>query len=283
MSRRSVVLLGGPDSGKTNFVGRLWSALDARTGALASVGQPDDIRFVMETAEHLFQGRFAPRTEFADGRRDFEVTVTPAAGGSEADVLIPDIRGELWRQAVLNSEISADWMAELRGADGALLFLRVNSDQNVRPLDWVVSRGLLQRTGNAEDQKKLPTQVMLCELVRFLELSLTNRLDGSTPRLSVVVAAWDAVDQEKFGQGPESYIKREYPMFAGRLADTTRLDVRVFGLSVVGGDLTADAAYRAEFLESGMDGRGWVATKQESGAWQKNPDLTLPVAWVVGF
>lgn len=283
MSRRSVVLLGGPDSGKTNFVGRLWSALDARTGALVSIGQPDDIRFVMETAEHLFQGRFAPRTEFADGRRDFEVTVAPAAGGAEADILIPDIRGELWRLAVLNSEISADWMSELQGADGALLFLRVGSDQNVRPLDWVVSRALLRRTGNPEDQKKLPTQVMLCELVRFLELSLKKRPDGSNSRLTVVVAAWDAVDQEKFRQGPEAYIKREYPMLAGRIADTTQLDVRVFGLSVVGGDLTADEAYRTEYLETGMDGRGWVALQDADGEWHKNPDLTLPVAWVVGF
>ena len=81
MTRRSVVLLGGPDSGKTNFIGRLWSALDARKGALVAVGQPDDIRFVLDTAEHLFQGHFAPRTQLQDGRRDFEVTVAPPAGG----------------------------------------------------------------------------------------------------------------------------------------------------------------------------------------------------------
>jgi len=101
--------------------------------------------------------------------------------------------------------------------------------------------------------------------------------------LSVVVAAWDMVDAEQFQAGPEAYIRREYPMFAGRLVDTHLLDVRVFGLSVVGGDLTSDEAYRAEFLESGMDGRGWVTSRDPvSGDWKKNPDLTLPVAWVVG-
>ena len=101
MTRRSVVLLGGPDSGKTNFIGRLWSALDARKGALVAVGQPDDIRFVLDTADHLFQGHFAPRTQVTDGRRDFEITVAPAAEGAEADILLPDVHGELWRKAVI--------------------------------------------------------------------------------------------------------------------------------------------------------------------------------------
>ncbi len=283
MTRRAMVLLGGPDSGKTNFIGRLWSALDARKGALVAVGQPDDIRFVLDTADHLFQGHFAPRTQVTDGRRDFEITVAPAAGGAEADILLPDVHGELWRKAVISSEIPTEWMNELEGADGALLFVRIGSDLNVRPLDWVVSRALLQRFGHNEDQVTLPTQVMLCEMVRFLELSLKKRPDGTNPRLSLVVAAWDAVDVGKFAQGPVAYIKREYPMLAGKLADTQKLEVKVFGLSIVGGDLTADDAFRAEYLEAGMDGHGWVATQEANGGWQKNPDLTLPVAWVLGF
>lgn len=283
MTRRSVVLLGGPDSGKTNFIGRLWSALDARKGALIAVGQPNDIRFVLDTAEHLFQGHFAPRTQLQDGRRDFEVTVAPPAGEAEADIVIPDVHGELWRKAVVSSEIPAEWMNELKGADGALLFVRVGSDQNVRPLDWVVSRALLQKVGNLEEQTNLPTQVMLCEMVRFLELSLKKRPDGANPRLSLVVAAWDAVDAGKFAQGPLAYIKREYPMLAGKLADTQIIDVKVFGLSIVGGDLSADDTFRAEYLEAGMDGHGWVVTQEANGEWKKYDDLTLPVAWVVGF
>ena len=81
MIERSVILLGGPDSGKTNYVGRLWLALDARKGRLFAAMLPEDIGFVLDTAEHLFQGRFAPRSEHTDGRRDFEVIVEPASGG----------------------------------------------------------------------------------------------------------------------------------------------------------------------------------------------------------
>ena len=57
--------------------------------------------------------------------------------------------------------------------------------------------------------------------------------------------------------------------------------MRVFGLSVVGGDLAVDQAYREAFLEAGLDGHGWVAI-EDAGVWRKDDDLTLPVAWVVG-
>jgi hypothetical protein len=286
MSGRSVILLGGPDSGKTNYVGRLWPALDAKTGRIVAAKQPQDIGFVMDTAEHLFQGHFAPRTELTDSRRDFEVIVAPADGGEETAIVVPDISGELWRNAVINSEIAEDWMQELARADGALLFVRVGSDQDVRPLDWVTSRKLLAKIGqDDDDRQQLPTQVMLCELIRYLELKMADRPDGGSPRLAMVVSAWDRVDASTFKEGPEAFLAREYPLLAGRLKDSSRLDVRVFGLSVVGGDLKDDPAFRDTFLEEGLDQHGWVARRDPATAdkWEKVKDLTLPVAWAVGI
>ncbi|MNZ21005.1 hypothetical protein D3C78_380700 [compost metagenome] len=172
-------------------------------------------------------------------------------------------------------------MSELRRADAALLFVRVDSDQDVRPLDWVTSRNMLEKVGGEED-KGLPTQVMLCELIRFLEDSLANREDGGLPRLSVVITAWDRVDAEKFEQGPAAYLEREYPLVAGRLTDLEGLDVQIFGLSVVGGDLKHDPNYRQAFLETGLDGQGWAVVNDGDG-WRKDPDVTLPIAWAVGL
>lgn len=280
MMQRSLVLVGGPDSGKTNYVGRLWLALDARKGALVAARQPDDIGYVLDTADHLLQGQFAPRTEHAE-RRDFEVVVARPEGEDETRVLIPDIKGELWRKAVLNSEIEPAWMDHLEASDGALLFVRVQSDQNIRPLDWVTSRRLLKVLAQDEERSSLPTQVLLCELLRFLELTLARRPDGELPRVSIVVTAWDLVDAGVAAAGPVAYLAKEYPLLAGRLKDCEGLAIKVFGLSVVGGDLAADPAYREAFLEAGIHENGWVVT-ESSGVWQRDADLTLPVSWVVG-
>ena len=215
MSERSVILIGGPDSGKTNYIGRLWPALDAQQGSLVAAVQPTDIGYVLDTAEHLLEGRFAPRTHQNEDRRDFEIVVSPASGGWNTKIVIPDISGELWRDAVKNSEISEEWMEELKGAHGALLFVRVNSDQNIQPLDWVTSRNLLGKVGHDDDREKIPTQVMLCELIRYLELTLSVRPDGTLPRLSVIVSAWDLVDDETSKAGPNTYLEREYPLVGG--------------------------------------------------------------------
>ncbi|SDE47377.1 hypothetical protein SAMN05421548_15319 [Paraburkholderia lycopersici] len=99
-------------------------------------------------------------------------------------------------------------------------------------------------------------QVMLCELIRFLEISLVDRPDGERPRVSIV-SAWDFVDHEKFANGPRAWLEHEYPLLAGRLGDVNkRLNIRVFGLSVVGGDLKTGKGCREALQESGLGGRG---------------------------
>ncbi|MBB3139103.1 hypothetical protein FHS26_006884 [Rhizobium pisi] len=283
MTNRSVILLGGPDSGKSNYIGRLWPALDAKTGMVVATQQPADIGYVLDTADHLFQGRFAPRTEHNEERRDFEVPVALADGSHATSIVIPDISGELWQTAVRESEIAQDWLDELDRAHGALLFMRVGSDQDVRPLDWVTSRKLLAKIGQDEDREKLPTQVMVCEFIRYLELTMGNRGEEAKPRLSVIVAAWDRVDQKTFSDGPRVYLEKEYPLIAGRLRDTAKLEISFFGLSVVGGDLNDDPEFREQYLEKGLDEHGWVAVSDaETGHWVKDKDLTRPIAWAIG-
>ncbi|MEX2745794.1 hypothetical protein AB3480_31815 [Rhizobium mongolense] len=137
--------------------------------------------------------------------------------------------------------------------------------------------------GDDENRGKLPTQVMLCELVRYLELTMAKNNDSKPPRLSVIVAAWDRVDTATFERGPAAYLQKEYPLLAGRLADTKKLNVEVFGLSVVGGDLEVDAEFRDRFLETGLDNQGWVAVHDgKTNAWRRDNDLTLPIAWAIG-
>lgn len=278
----SIVILGGPDSGKSNYIARLWPALEEKAGELVMTVQPPDIDYVLEAAGHLFEGQFIQRSEQSDSRRTFEVTVAPRAGGAETKIVIPDVAGETWRNAVTEYDVPDDVRKDLLDATGALLFLREGSELNVAPLDVVTSRNLLAKLGPQVDQG-MPTQVMLCELVRFLGLTLARRPDGSRPRLAVVVSAWDLVGDDVGGRGPVAYLEKEYPMLAGRLADLEHMDVQVFGLSVVGGDL-GEEDFKAEFLEKGLDGHGWVSVPEpDGGGWRRVADVTKPIAWVMGI
>lgn len=325
MIRRSIVLLGGPDSGKTNYVGRLWPSFKKRKGVLRAERMPDDIAYVDGAVEHLMQGSFAPRSDrnLEVGRADFSISVRGANGeGALTELMVPDISGELWTRTVASFEISQEWLDVLNEAEGAVVFVRAFSDQNVKPLDWVTARNFLRLDADDElaveaaagggdepmaeadapmaeakqpsagdegrdavelpSEPDLPTQVLLCELLRYLNLCLANRADGGRPHVAVVVAAWDLLDAEVRAGGPIAYLRREFPLFAGRLADTGRLDVKLFGLSAVGGDLESDEEFRKRFLKQDITEQGWVVVEDEGGTWTEVADVMLPIAWAMG-
>ncbi|WP_295551223.1 hypothetical protein [uncultured Pseudacidovorax sp.] len=282
MKQRSILVVGGPDSGKSNFIGRAWLALDSGQHSLVATGMPENIEYVLETAEHICNGNFAPRTEHSEAARNVMIEVRAAEGSESARIVIPDIKGELWKTAVETCEIEAEWMDVLEEADGAILFVRCGSTENVAPLDWVTSGALLAKRTRPATQG-MPTQVMLCELLRFMEQKLACRRDGTAPRVSLIVAAWDKLDEATRIKGPEAYLAKEYPLLSGKLSDSP-LNVKVFGLSIVGGDLQDDPSYRASYLQGSVNEHGWVMTKADVGdEWCANPDLTLPIGWVVGL
>lgn len=288
MTDQSIILVGGPDSGKTNYLGRLWESLRSRTGLLAAPQAPVDIKYVEETLAHLLQGEFAPRSEKGmEGGHNFEIPVvrTGKAEGVSFHITVPDVSGELWKTAVETCELSDQWMTDLRAAAGALLFVRIGSDQNVEPLDWVNAAALLRimpHGGAPPDKRPLPTQVSMCELLRFMEHSLGTDNVGLRPRVAILVTAWDRLDADRAALGPTAFLKSEYPLFAGRLSDVQKLDVRVFGVSVVGGDFI-DPDFKQRFFEGDLKSHGYVV-EEVAGQVTTKADLTVPVAWVVdGF
>jgi len=288
MVDQSIILIGGPDSGKTNYLARLWKALNSQHGVLFAPNVPGDIRYVEEALAHLLQGIFAPRSDknFDEIKQSFSVPVvsTNDPSAEQIQVVVPDVTGELWQTAVETCELPEQWMSKLRNASGALVFVRIGSDQNVEPLDWVTADQLLKMSAvdicpEQKDIQKIPTQVLLCELIRFLEYSLAADLDNVRPRVAILVTAWDRLDMESRGKGPSAYIAEQYPLLAGRLNDISEFDIRVFGVSIVGGDFI-DPAFQEEFFRADLKDVGYVDL-EENGEVQTKSDVTLPVAWVI--
>lgn len=321
MSERAFILVGGPDCGKTNYIARLWESIRSTKGALVAPRPPQDIEFVEKALEFLLKGEFAPRShrDVAESTHSFEVSVHKAgeASGPLSDIVVPDVTGELWKRALETYEIPRTWMDSLANASGALLFVRVGSEENQEPLDWVTcakflgmrakaraareaqeaagaestpavtahvietpadDAGPVAEAGEKEGQVLIPTQIALCEFLRFLEFGLKRPQSGRRPRVAVLVAAWDRLDPQARSQGPMAYLRGQFPMFAGRLDDIETLDVKAFGVSVVSGDFE-DEEFKAAFFDKGLSEAGYVVTDDKPEEFV--PDLTLPVSWVM--
>lgn len=286
MTLKNIVLIGGPETGKTNYLARLWAALGEGDGILRAPKTPENIKYVEEALEFLLGGQFAPRTDNAldaDGS-GLEISVCTDDGddSTTVELVVPDVNGEMWRGAVENLELSSKWLDALGSASGVLIFLRAHSPLNVSPLDWVVAKDLLSAgAGGAEQQVGLPTQVVACELVRILEFARRQAKNAAKLRLAILISAWDLLDEEASDSGPEEFVNAQFPLLAGRLRDLSGIEVEYFGVSVVGGDLRQDEEFRKSFHQLPLNKRGYVAYKA-AGRIEMSPDLTLPVAWVVG-
>ena len=285
-ARDAIVMIGAPDSGKTNYLGRLWGALKAaENSCLRAAQQPDDIRYVFDALAHLLQGRFAPRTDtnvdVDESHCSIQVAWKQERKTEHAELIVPDVSGELWVNAMQTNELPASWLTSVRQSIGALLFVRVDSPLHIPSLDWVTARDHLE-VGGENEESQIPTDVQLCEFLRFLELFLGKDSDITKPRVAVLVAAWDIVDEGRAQQGPKAYLSHEFPLFADRLADVSAIEaeveVEVFGVSVVGGDFR-DEAFKDRFLAGSVNEFGYVVT--ELGAKSHRDDVTTPVRWVL--
>ena len=281
----SIVMIGAPESGKTNYLARVWEEMRGEKGPLRATRTDDDIVYVMDALSHLLQGKFAPRTEKGvEMVRGCSVEVAWEREGrtEQAELVMPDVNGELWERAVETNELPEEWLQSVRGSVGALVFVRVASSVNRPSLDWVTAGELLRLDGAPEGVSKqgmgIPTDVQLCEFLRFLEYALGKGTAVRRPRVAVMVTAWDMVDAGRAQQGPAHYLSEEFPLFAGRLGDVSKVEVGVFGVSVVGGDFS-DTDFRERFLASEIGEFGFVVG--EAVAEQPKLNVTTPLQWIL--
>jgi hypothetical protein len=282
MAENLIILVGGPETGKTNYLGRLWIALRAKKFQLKSTLTPENITYVDGIAEHVLQGKFAPRTEDTNMAREFQATISSVDGTAVTDIVVPDMKGEIWQIAVRTLEIPPIWLNALKESNSAVVFLRARSPLIVQPLDWVVSQTLI-RGGIIQQfqDDEVPTQVSIMELLRFLDENLRRDRQGLLPKVALVVTAWDVLDFDEKKAGPMAYIEQEFPLLAARLKDQLTIDVKVFGSSIVGGDLENDEDFMNKFLADGdIHKCGYVICDTEKGIIEEK-DVTEPIRWLL--
>lgn len=282
-----IVFVGGPDTGKTNYLVRLFVALMEKLGAIVAPELPSQIAYLEAGKRHLAQGRFVPRSG-AEKLGDLEASVKVVTGdlaGISALIQVPDVMGELWKTAVNEREIDPAWLERVRRSNGALLFVRPLSDENVDFLDWVTASEWMNvgsKEGGAAQALILPSQVVAAELLTFLEDELGSSIPNQRPKVAIIATSWDAVPPDLRDRDPMEFLTREFPMFAGRISDCERLDIQVFGCSILGGDVQDDPEFREAYRNMEIETSGYVVVGRPDGLVTRLADMTLPLAWSLG-
>ncbi|GAA3773083.1 hypothetical protein [Flavobacterium ginsengiterrae] len=279
MIKKEIIIVGGPGSGKSNYLARFWLAIYGKGNDLILTAPPDDLAYIEDITAFLLQSKFVPRTEPQERARDFNVAIKTKDDAILANLTVPDMFGEIWKKAVETYEIPEKWLSTLRNSTSAILFLRIRNENNVQPLDWVNSQDLLKVGLGDEKNSDIPTQIALLELLRFIDENIVKS-NGGKPKVAIMVTAWDLLDPQESKESPMTYLEKQYPLFAGRLSDINSLDVKIFGCSIVGGDLNMEE-FGIAFQDQNINDVGYVVYQDEDGYVIKQDDVTKPMSWLL--
>ncbi len=275
-----MLVLGGPNSGKTHYAGQLFGRLLRRpTGRLRIPpdATPADLSLLDEVLACLEDGRAASHTH-SDTHAQLVLHLLDQPTGRRLDITWPDYGGEQL-QAVFNTRsVTQAWAARLRAANGWLLFIRLGIEPRYEirlehALDGAGAEAIATRQANWDPNARwVEVLQILLHVARHGTYSRRQH-----PRLAVMLSCYD---EDPTPMSPRERLATQLPMLAAFLdASWDPAALSVWGLSSLGRPLTEESR-DPNFINHGPEYQGWVIGP-EGGA--PNSDLTAPVAWLLGL
>lgn len=278
MDKPELVLLGGPNSGKTHFAGQLYGRLQRKECELRlrPGGTPGDLSALEDVLNSLEAGHAAQHTH-ADTWAEITLPVVDAYG-APSDVRWPDYGGEQLLSVFEKRALTDAWQNRLRSAAGWIVLIRLSAEttysdameQLLAPSDSgrVVGARATKWDANAQ-------------WVELLQILLHTGGHGTTkrighPKLAIMLSCYDELS---VGAVPPLQILRErLPLVASFVANVWRPgSVSVWGLSALGQPLD-EKSHDADFIDKGPEAHGWVVPPDGG---PHDGDLTKPLKWLL--
>jgi len=276
MHTPEILLLGGPDSGKTHFAGQLYGRLKRNPGLLELRDTPADLSALEEVLHCLENGHAAEHT--SAGTWTDVLLPLRDKHGNELDLRWPDYGGEQLLTIFTERQVTEAWRSELRLADGWLLLIRLKKETTYpdaltelanRSSD---SNGTTARAGNWDGNARW---VELLQILLYVAgLSTVAHLEQ--PRLAVLLSCYDelAVDN----QLPSQVLAKNLPLVSAFIDSIWKPSaISIWGLSALGCLLEKNSD-NENFINQGPEHQGWVVNPDG----HKDADLSRPLAWLLG-
>jgi hypothetical protein len=278
MDKPELVLLGGPNSGKTHYAGQLYGRLRRRPGRLrlAEGGTPEDLSALEDVLASLEEGRAAEHTSASTWA---EITLPIADDlGAEFELRWPDYGGEQLRTAFGDRAISDSWRTRLAAARGWILMIRLKSEVTYPGAIKQLVEGSHADVQGASRPATWDANAYWTELTQILlHVGGHGTVDKRhLPRLAILLSCYDELSAGEVP--PATVLAKHLPLFSTFVHSVWPPGaVSVWGLSSLGRELRK-TSHDDAFIDNGPETQGW--TVSPSGG-QGDSDLTLPLHWLL--
>lgn len=280
MRAPELVLLGGPNSGKTHYAGQLYGRLQRRPGVMRlrrEQGTPPDLGALEEVLYCLESGRAAEHTA-AETWAEVLLPLVDAQGNA-MNLRWPDYGGEQLRSVFDQRAVPEPWWSRLVRADGWVLLIRLKSE-TVYPdaLQELGKRSTEVVKREAVRAKSWDANAWWVELLQILldvaELGSVKRIRH--PCLVVLLSCYDEL--EAGDVAPREVLAGKLPLVSSFIESTWSPGaVSIWGLSALGRSLDRNSN-NGQFIDEGPESQGWVVPPEGGPT---DPDLSKPLAWLL--
>lgn len=276
----NVLIIGGPNVGKTHFGGQLYGRLNSRQFKykISPQNRPADLTIFEDVLNKLAEGKRAGHTE-ASANRNIELKIDTDYG-NQIVFAFPDYAGEQVKIIVAHRRVNTIWKEYIDNSTSWILFVRLDE---LESLEDIINRGIpspeeiLKR--NAQ-----PPPVKISDDAYFVELLQTllyikgiptlNKI--SNPNLTIVLSCWDVLNLSK-NVVPSDLLKERIPLLYDFIKNSWQdKSHSILGLSSTEKTLTDEPD--EDYIERTPINFGYIINT----LGLKEKDLTLSIAEFVG-
>lgn len=274
---KKILLIGKPNSGKTNFFGQLFGRIVDNNSSLKISPNhqfPKDISLLQDVLSNLANGSIAGHTPTATWSSISLPVINE--DNNEYTIDLPDYGGEQINQIFKNREFETHWLEKLNESSHWVVLIRLSSENT-----FLSERELInapQERSSTEQISRWDANAFWIEIFQmFLHHAGIGFKDKITSlRLSVLLSCYDELEQK--GKTPDEMLERKLPLFYKFLKNNWESkSISIWGLSSLGCNLE-NPEYSDSFIDLGPEKQGWIVPP---GSTEHHSDLTLPINWLV--
>lgn len=272
MEKHNILIIGGPNTGKTHFGIQLYERINSRQFEfkIDPQNRPSDLSIFEDGLKNIYNGKRAAHTE-ASANRSIELKITDEKN-SEVKLAFPDYAGEQITSIVDNRKVNDLWQDYIKNSTSWVLFIRLNE---LTTLEDIVNKGIpsaeeIQKRNSQPPPVKISEAAFYVELIQTLAYikGLSTYSPIVEPNLTVVLSCWDELDLPE-DQVPSTLLQERLPMLFDFLNNNWQNEsLSIIGLSSTEKSLTDDPD--EDFMDKEPINFGYFVDKGGS----RNKDLT---------
>jgi hypothetical protein len=279
MKTPEILLLGGPNSGKTHYAGQLYGRLKRRPKKLkirSGDGSSTNLTALENVLASLEDGKAAEHTP----AEQYDQILFPLKDNDDnkLDLYWPDYGGEQLKQLFEQRKVPSAWRERLETSEGWLLFIRI-SGETTYP-DALAKLASLPEE-RPQESLRLETWDANAYWIELMQIICSVADYGITspqrkPPLAIILSCFDECNPE--AKKPHEVLKAKLPLFYQFIRSNWLEDnLSIWGVSALGKTLTPECN-DGDFIDEGPEFQGWVVSPDSN---EQNPDLTAPISWLL--